>query len=90
MKAKRSLHKEKIAEHQIKKEIRVGELNLTGKKSTNTLVQSTQNDIDEAFQDVILPKKRKLDDLYKKAAKKPKKDENYIPYSSADRHTEEG
>lgn len=70
MKAKRSLHKEKIAEHQMKKEIIVGYLNFTIKKHTNTLVESTQNDIVGAFKEVILPKKRKMDDLYKKNCQK--------------------
>ncbi|XP_045465742.1 ATP-dependent RNA helicase DDX54 [Harmonia axyridis] len=90
MKTKRALHKDKIVEHHVKKEEKLSELKISGQKHTNTLADSSQNDIDEAFHDVVLPKKRKIEDLYKKNVKKPKRDENYIPYSSSDKHTEDG
>lgn len=57
------------------------------------LPPSTTDEINEAFNTVVLPKKRNLDDLYKPKKKKRSviRDENFfIPYSAPDKHTEEG
>lgn len=67
-------------------------------KPTEKISESNENDVKEAFNKVIAPKRRNMDDLYKTkskkrktGSKKPSKDEeNYIPYHSADKHTEEG
>nr|XP_022919550.1 ATP-dependent RNA helicase DDX54 [Onthophagus taurus] len=87
MKTKRALHKNQIALfHQ--------------KLSTNSAIETTftstlpslnNKEIEETFKEVILPKKRKIDDLYKtKKPKKIKDDENFIPYQPRDKHTEDG
>lgn len=66
-----------------------------------TLPASCDADIETAFEQVITSKKRvNTDSLYKDtkkgkkrrkvAAAAPAKDENYIPYVSADKHTEDG
>lgn len=60
-----------------------------------SLPRSNQDEIDEAFSEVIAPKKRKIDDLYKQERKKLRKknerdDEFYVPYAAADKHTEDG
>mgnify|MGYP005985065739 FL=1 len=89
MKQKRSFHKEKISsfhETQERKEAEMEALN----KSESNLAISTNEDIDDAFEKVILPKKRKLEHLYKKNKKQKLRDDNFIPYLPADRHTEEG
>lgn len=65
--------------------------------------ESSDADIETAFEKVITGKKRtNTDSLYKDnkkgasakrrktAAAAPAKDENYIPYASADKHTEDG
>lgn len=52
-------------------------------------LESSKEDIESTFKSVIVPKKRKLDLLYKKA-KKPKTDDVYIPYAPKDQHTEQG
>lgn len=56
-----------------------------------------EGEISTAFNKVVAPKKRKnMDDLYKDKTKKKKKQkpikdaENFIPYQSADKHTEDG
>lgn len=57
------------------------------------LPPSTTDEINEAFNTVVLPKKRNLDDLYKPKKKKRSiiRDENFfIPYNAPDKHTEEG
>lgn len=56
---------------------------------------SSTAEINEAFSEVIAPKKRKMDDLYRNEKKKKKKkvskdEEFFIPYAAADQHTEEG
>lgn len=67
----------------------------------NALPESNDADILTAFEQVITSKKHEnTDSLYKSDRKKSggakrkrthkPKDENYIPYNSADRHTEEG
>lgn len=57
--------------------------------------ESTDQDITDAFNKVVSSKKREnTDSLYKRKIKKRKvnkKDtENYVPYASADKHTEDG
>lgn len=92
MKAKRVFHKEHIESHHRKLEQLKAEHEEQEQQHEVQLPSSNQEDIDDAFQHVVLPKKRKLDDLYKKKAKKMRvmRDDNYIPYIAPDRHTEEG
>lgn len=89
MKAKREYHKDTIAMFYQKKEM---DEEVIGAKSSVNLPSSNPEDIESAFSQVILPKKRKLDDLYRTKTKKSKtKDENnYIPYAPLDARTEEG
>lgn len=59
------------------------------------LPESTDIDISGAFDKVVSSKKREnTDSLYKKKIKRKKTSkrdtENYIPYASADKHTEDG
>lgn len=58
-----------------------------------------EEEINAAFKKVVAPKRpQNMDDLYKENPKKAKKtrrknvkdDENFIPYQSADKHTEDG
>lgn len=91
MKQKRSFHKEKINSFHQLQEQKENEKELLNNKEESNLVKSTSEDIDDAFDKVIIPKKRKLENLYKKNKKQKTQDENYkIPYIPADRHTEEG
>lgn len=88
MKEKRAFHKEKIVAHHQKLEIKKETCEIS--VNDNKLVESGEKDINETFKQIVLPKKRKIEDLYKKKTKKVKDDEHYIPYLPADRHTEEG
>lgn len=90
MKEKRAFHKEHISAFHQQQEQKLEESKATIKTEIN-LPCSSNDDIENTFKEIVLPKKRKLDDLYKNK-KKPKRirDENYIPYLPADRHTEEG
>lgn len=58
------------------------------------LPSSNAEEINAAFDTVVLPKKRSGDDLYKISKKKrrqAKRDEEfYIPYTAPDKHTEDG
>lgn len=91
MKEKRAFHKEKISAHHQLVEKRLAETDILDNNNSNksSLPNSESTDIKEAFAKVVLPKKRKIQDLYKKKNKKIK-DENYIPYAPADFHTEHG
>ncbi|KAJ8934981.1 hypothetical protein NQ318_014148 [Aromia moschata] len=93
MKEKRAFHKEKInAHHQLVKQ-KQAQIDLASNASTFesvSLQSSNTEDINDAFKTVVLPKKRKIDDLYKKNKKRKLKDEHYIPYTPTDKHTEEG
>lgn len=100
MKNKRAAHSEIIERFQKKsQEIeRESELNFLN-TSEQQLPEPTDQDIKSSFDQVITSKKRaNTDSLYdKKKMKKPKrsirppvKDENYIPYESSDKHTEDG
>ncbi|XP_033190645.1 ATP-dependent RNA helicase DDX54 isoform X1 [Bombus vancouverensis nearcticus] len=93
MKKKRTLHKENIINFHRKAD------KVEAKKITEDLPKkvylppSTTDEINEAFNTVVLPKKRNLDDLYKPKKKKRSviRDENFfIPYNAPDKHTEEG
>lgn len=95
MKTKRAFHKESIRDFHRKKEERESDaLKCVGKSSEKlTLPTSSADEIKATFNEVITPKKRKLDDLYKPSKKKQKvtrDDEFYIPYSAPDKHTEDG
>ncbi|XP_008198552.1 ATP-dependent RNA helicase DDX54 [Tribolium castaneum] len=90
MKQKRSFHKEKITSFHQNQEQKENEKQLLNHKDETTLAKSSSEDIDDAFDRVITPKKRKLENLYKRNKKQKTKDENFIPYLPADRHTEEG
>lgn len=87
MKEKRAFHKETIAAFHHKLEHQQGEDDSQG--TSISLPSSNAEEVKNTFKEVIVPKKRKLEDLYKKKNKKFK-DENYIPYQPADKHTEEG
>lgn len=100
MKNKRAAHGEIIERFQKKSsEIeRESELNFSN-AAEHTLPEPSDQDIKSSFDQVITSKKRaNTDSLYdKKKMKKPKrsvrpsvKDENYIPYQSSDKHTEDG
>ncbi|XP_063906529.1 ATP-dependent RNA helicase DDX54 [Zophobas morio] len=89
MKQKRSFHKEKISSFHETQERKEAEMEGQNKSESNLAI-STNEDIDDAFEKVILPKKRKLEHLYKKNKKQKLRDDNFIPYLPADRHTEEG
>lgn len=90
MKKKRAFHKEKIEIHHQKRDLKKTQQI----KPESTLQGSNAEEIEDTFATIVVPKKRKIDDLYKQKAKKPRKevqkDDNYIPYQPADRHTEEG
>jgi ATP-dependent RNA helicase DDX54/DBP10 len=90
MKQKRSFHKDKINTFHDTLEQKENEAKLLTNKSELTLPKSSSEDIDDAFDKVILPKKRKFEDLYKKNKRQKSRDDNFIPYLPADRHTEEG
>ncbi|KAH1029038.1 ATP-dependent RNA helicase DDX54 [Dendroctonus ponderosae] len=55
-----------------------------------SLTESSKEDIEGTFKSVIVPKKRKMEQLYKKAKKPKTVDEVYIPYAPKDHHTEQG
>ncbi|CAH1278786.1 unnamed protein product [Diabrotica balteata] len=90
MKKKRAFHENKISVHQQsianKKQAELLEAN----NNEETLQRSTNEDITDAFSTVVMPKKRKMDGLYRNNKKLKVKDENYIPYAPSDQHTEEG
>ncbi|CAH0552710.1 unnamed protein product [Brassicogethes aeneus] len=92
MKQKRAFHKEKISAHHQIVDKRKMEIESAYEERQVTLPGSNREEINEAFQQVIFPKKRKIEDLYKVKNKKPRieKDDNYIPYAPKDQHTEEG
>ncbi|XP_037945551.1 ATP-dependent RNA helicase DDX54-like, partial [Teleopsis dalmanni] len=97
MKEKRSKHEDTIEKFRttVEKE---------EKEEQNKLLEQLEKDdeadeeaISSAFNKIVAPKKRKnMDELYKDKSKKKKKKsnnkdmENFIPYQSADKHTEDG
>lgn len=100
MKNKREAHGEIIERFQ-KKSQEIERENESNFEDTtaNQLPESSDHDIQLSFGQVITSKKRaNTDSLYDhKKMKKPKrsrrpmeKDENYIPYQSSDKHTEDG
>ncbi|XP_066581987.1 ATP-dependent RNA helicase DDX54 isoform X2 [Prorops nasuta] len=95
MKEKRSFHKENILNFKRKREELCNKLKSNANESSSvksTLPSSTTDEINETFSQVVMPKKRKIEDLYKKSKKKRqiKDDEFYIPYCAPDKHTEDG
>lgn len=92
MKAAREFHKDNIVSHKKKLEQLKAESKIIEHKEMVNLPASNEEDISETFNKIVLPKKRKIDYLYKNKVKKQRvfKDEHYIPYSAPDRHTEEG
>ncbi|KZC05284.1 PREDICTED: ATP-dependent RNA helicase DDX54 [Dufourea novaeangliae] len=94
MKTKRSLHKQSIVNFHRKAEELEAKKKLGEQSKTVNLPSSTNDEINSAFNTVILPKKRNVDDLYKPSKKKKrsttKDEEFFIPYAAPDRHTEEG
>ncbi|XP_017490685.1 PREDICTED: ATP-dependent RNA helicase DDX54, partial [Rhagoletis zephyria] len=97
MKEKRSKHTEVIEKYrnkmvEIEKEEANKQLEEEDKEEAD---EADADDINAAFDTIVAPKKRKnLEDLYKNKKKKKKSNvkdaENYIPYQSADKHTEDG
>lgn len=89
MKAKRALHKEHISSFHKKIEAKQAE-DILCTPIQPELPECSSEDISDTFQKIIEPKKRKLQDLYKKNKKHKTKDENFIPYLPTDKHSEEG
>ncbi|XP_031841303.2 ATP-dependent RNA helicase DDX54 [Nomia melanderi] len=93
MKSKRSLHKENIMNFHRKAEELEAKKSLENQTKKANLPSSTNDEISSAFNTVVLPKKRNVDDLYKPKKKKrsaAKDDEFFIPYFAPDKHTEDG
>lgn len=95
MKRKRTLHKHSIVGfHKKEEEELEAQKKVEDQPKKINLPSSTTDEINAAFNTVVLPKKRNLNDLYKPSKKKKrtvKRDEDFfIPYSAADKHTEEG
>ncbi|XP_023245258.1 ATP-dependent RNA helicase DDX54 [Copidosoma floridanum] len=95
MKEKRAFHKDNIFNHHRKLEERQSWITeVSESQDTSKLPSSSNDEINSAFSEVILPKKRKMDNLYRDEKKKKRKnlkdEEFYIPYTAPDQHTEEG
>lgn len=90
MKEKRALHKEKISEHHRIQEQKQENFVLPYQNTGNVLPDSTVDDVNETFKEVVLPRKRKMDISYKTNKKQKIKDTNYVPYAPSDQHTEQG
>ncbi|XP_063984726.1 ATP-dependent RNA helicase DDX54 isoform X2 [Diachasmimorpha longicaudata] len=97
MKTKRQFHKNAIETFKGQEDERKENAKkfVTKERETSQLDSSSSADIAGVFSQVITDKKRKLDDLYRESKKKRKRrevqdPEFYIPYSAADKHTEEG
>lgn len=96
MKEKRAFHKDNIFNFHKKMETLEAKKEEAAKNMSQktTLPKSNENEINEAFNKVIMPKKRNIEDLYKNTKKKKrlatKDEEFYIPYSAPDKHTEDG
>ncbi|KAK9693141.1 Helicase conserved C-terminal domain [Popillia japonica] len=89
MKTKRAFHKDQIAAHHQKLQQTLQDVLETTSNKTH-LPDSNNDIIESTFKEIILPKKRKIDDLYKKKVKKIRDEEHYVPYLPSDKHTEEG
>ncbi|XP_025833848.1 ATP-dependent RNA helicase DDX54 [Agrilus planipennis] len=90
MKNKRAVHKSVIESfHEKTKEKEKLKPTFDESKKADLTV-SDNHDIEETFKTVVLPKKRKIEEIYKKKTKKVKDEEHFIPYVPPDRHTEEG
>ena len=94
MKNKREFHTSNILKHYRRKEERVKMIESTLQENSVNLPRSTQNDIEEAFETVINPSKRKMYDAEGPKDKRLKKGgvdkEHYIPYNASDKFLEEG
>nr|XP_023017464.1 ATP-dependent RNA helicase DDX54 [Leptinotarsa decemlineata] len=90
MKQKRAFHKDKISAHHQLVQQKIAETESLAKSDSHTLQNSNSEDIEGTFSKVVLPKKRKMEVLYKKNKKQKTVDENYIPYAPVDQHTEQG
>lgn len=90
MKQKRAFHKDKINSHQQLVQKKQDELELLTLDKESHLQSSNNEEIKDTFKTVVLPKKRKIEDLYKKNKRQKIRDDNYIPYAPTDQHTEEG
>lgn len=90
MKEKRVFHKEKITEHYRVQEQKEENFTVTNEHDRVALTESNALDVIETFKEVVQPKKRKMELLYKKHKKQKVRDTNYIPYTPSDQHTEQG
>lgn len=97
MKEKRSQHAEVIEKFRLQraKEEDVEAQKEEEAQKTEAVSNADDDEIHSAFKKVVAPKKRQnMDALYtdkkKKRKKQVKDEENYIPYQSADKHTEDG
>ena len=85
MNTKRKKHEEVIEQNT--KRRKVGEKIRPAAGGVSQLQNSTENDILDAFETVVNPSSAKS--VFKKKQER-KKDENFIPYESTDKHTENG
>ncbi|XP_054002117.1 ATP-dependent RNA helicase DDX54 [Hylaeus anthracinus] len=94
MKTKRSYHKENITNFRRKAEELEAKKVLEDLPRRANLPSSTTDEVNAAFNTIILPKKRNIDDLYKPSKKKKRSLEQdkefFIPYVAPDKHTEDG
>ncbi|XP_018562547.1 ATP-dependent RNA helicase DDX54 [Anoplophora glabripennis] len=90
MKQKRAFHKDKISAHQQLIQKKQEELELLTPTKESNLPGTNSEEINDTFKTVVVPKKRKIEDLYRTNKKQKLRDDNYIPYAPTDRHTEEG
>ncbi|KAH8416322.1 hypothetical protein KR222_008275, partial [Zaprionus bogoriensis] len=101
MKEKRSQHAEVIEKFRLqraKEDVDEAQKEEEAQRPQTTSTAADDEEINTAFKKVVAPKKRQnMDALYtdkpkkKKQRKEQVKDtENYIPYQSADKHTEDG
>lgn len=96
MKATRAFHKDSITNFK-RKTAEINDRAADAAKTQaaeSTLASSSAADINATFNQVVVPKKRRVDDLYKPSKKQKrmnKRDEEfYIPYAAPDKHTEDG
>ncbi|XP_046868182.1 ATP-dependent RNA helicase DDX54 isoform X1 [Drosophila willistoni] len=99
MKEKRLQHSEKIEkfrEQRQKEDLSEEQRAIEVKEQQKTTSTVDEDVISKTFNHVVAPKRRQdMDNLYKEKPKKRKKSnvkdtEHYIPYQSADKHTEDG
>ncbi|PSN39512.1 ATP-dependent RNA helicase DDX54 [Blattella germanica] len=93
MKSTRLTHKTFIEEHKKKLEDTEKENLVDSSEDRKPLVNSNEDEIQDTFHSIILPKKRKRD-AHTEALRNKRRSmvdkEHYIPYTAPDHHTEQG